>query len=65
MVAVTSQTLLCRLPFLLGSRTHTIPEALATSTAATFSNTRWCSSSSITCGLALPTAVTSVSSDMG
>src|SRR5258708_36172377 len=61
MVAVTSQTLLYRLPSWRGSRTHTIPVALATSTAATLSNTRCCSSSSITCGLALPTAVTSLS----
>ena len=65
-MACTSQTLLARgRPSRPGSRTHTIPDALATSIAATRSNTRWCSSSSITCGFGLLTAVTSVSSDMG
>src|SRR6516165_8861856 len=51
--AWTVHTVLCRVPGRdgCGSRVHTIPESLATSTAATFSYTRSCSSSSITCGL--------------
>jgi hypothetical protein len=45
MVARTSQTVLCRAPGRdgFGVRVHTIPEALATSTAATRSKTRSCS----------------------
>jgi hypothetical protein len=53
MVAVTIHTVLRRAPGRdgCGVRVHTIPDAFATSTAATFSKTRSCSSSSITCGL--------------
>jgi hypothetical protein len=59
--AFTVQTALCRAPGRdgCGRRVHTIPVSFATSTAATRSWTRSCSSSLITCGLALLTAVTS------
>src|SRR6266542_2868001 len=51
-VAPASHTLLRRLPALqgCGTRMHTMPDALATSTAATRSKTCSCSSSSISCG---------------
>ena len=59
--ALTVQTVLCRAPGRdgCGSRVQTIPVSFATSTAATRSCTRSRSSSSITCGFALLTAVTS------
>ena len=51
-VAPTSHTLLTRLPGRegCGTRVHTMPDALATSTAATRSTTCSWSSSSISCG---------------
>jgi hypothetical protein len=51
--AFTVHTVLRRAPGRdgCGMRVHTIPESFATSTAATRSWTRSCSSSSITCGL--------------
>jgi hypothetical protein len=51
-VAATSHTLLTRLPGRegCGTRVHTTPDALATSTAATRPTTCSCSSSSISCG---------------
>ena len=63
--ALTVQTVLRRAPGRdgCGVRVHTIPESFATSTAATRSWTRSCSSSSITCGLL--TAVTSYAGVMG
>src|SRR4029077_17448989 len=49
-VAATSHTRLTRRPAFPGSRTHTFPDALATSTAATRSITSSCSASGISSG---------------
>ena len=53
--AGTSHTRLNRRPVFAGSRTHTLPAALATSTAATRSITSSCSASGITSGADLST----------
>src|SRR6266516_1414282 len=55
-VASTCQTLVVRLPAFdwCGTRTHTMPDALATSTAATRATTCSWSSSSISCGSRTP-----------
>jgi hypothetical protein len=61
-VVSTCQTLVTRLPTFdsCGTRVHTMPDALATSTAATRSTTRSWSSSSISCGSRIAEPVSSL-----